>query len=240
VTIFSWARRGSERSFLVTVSISTSAVAFIIALLFLMAWSFSRSAIANLVSGDQIVGINAELAQGGVYVLLAGDSHIAYLGTPKLPCGTRVINAGINGIKADGYLELLGRLHFVRAARVALLTIGTNYLIRKTSGDRFDEFRADINALIPRLLRDVDHLVVTAVPPVAESLESRLDVHAIRRFSEYLRQLCTIRGCTYIDPFLSLRTDRFGIASAEAMDIGGLHLANYQEQFRRVAPLLCQ
>jgi hypothetical protein len=205
-----------------------------------MAWSFSRSAIANLVSGDQIVGINAELAQGGVYVLLAGDSHIAYLGTPKLPCGTRVINAGINGIKADGYLELLGRLHFVRAARVALLTIGTNYLIRKTSGDRFDEFRADINALIPRLLRDVDHLVVTAVPPVAESLESRLDVHAIRRFSEYLRQLCTIRGCTYIDPFLSLRTDRFGIASAEAMDIGGLHLANYQEQFRRVAPLLCQ
>jgi hypothetical protein len=90
------------------------------------------------------------------------------------------------------------------------------------------------------MLGNVDHLVVTAVPPVAESLESRLDADAVRRFSEYLRQLCTMRGCTYIDPFLSLRTDRFGIASAEVMDTGGLHLADYQGPFRGVAPLLCQ
>jgi hypothetical protein len=68
-----------------------------------------------------VAAINAELAKGGDHVLLAGDSDIALLGTPEPPRGLGVVNAGVGGIKADGYLALLGRLRLSRPPRLGAI-----------------------------------------------------------------------------------------------------------------------
>lgn len=215
------------------------AVALLLSLLIFFAWSAARHP-GRLVTDDRVAEINAELARDGDYVLLAGDSNISLLGNPDLNCGRRTVNAGIVGINAAGYLWLLDRLHFVRRARMALLTLGTNSLPRKRWGDRLPEFRRDVDETIMSMMGAADGLVVTAVPPFAQALEAKLDVDAVERFSEHLRSFCQAKGCIYADPFLALRTSRFGIARDGAMAEGGLHLADYQAPFRAVAPLLCR
>jgi hypothetical protein len=66
---------------------------------------------------------------------------------------------------------------------------------------------------------------------------TRLRLEA-KRFSDHLRSFCQATGCIDADPFLALRTSRFGIATDGAMAEGGLHLADCQAPFRVVAPLL--
>lgn len=173
--------------------------------------------------------------------MTAGDSHGNGLG--RLPlCGKATVAAGVDGAGGKVYGAVVGRLVFRHRPAAIVLTIGTNDLLAKNKPSRPDRLARLVSydrTIVDTLAARTDRLIVTAVPPVAERVAGIFDLKALERLSRELAGICArTAGCAFVDPFEGLRSDRFGVARPGAL-ADDLHLADYGEVARRLAPVLC-
>lgn len=159
--------------------------------------------------------INANLRDVGPgFIVFAGDSHADLYRQPSSLCGRDTVNAGLSGANAEVYGEVLAQLTFPHKAALAVLTIGTNDLLRKRTPDP-NAFAVRVERILDDLQTKADLVVVTAVPPIGEEEAKNSSVEAIRPYSQTLEQVCSrTDGCSYQDPYKDLRSEHFGLAKA--------------------------
>lgn len=208
-------------------------------------WGLKPAPRLNAVAygGERAHVINAHLRQAGErYAFLAGDSFVEHYAPETLPCGRDVVNGGVNGAKVTDYLRILDDLRFERRPAVALLSTGINDLQAKyqpTGPAALGRFRDNAEALVARLGAGGTQVVVSAVPPISEGVARYFDTASFGLYSDALRDICTRRGCRYVDPFTAMRDGAFWRATP-GTSRDGLHLTELRAAFRTVYGELCR
>jgi hypothetical protein len=197
-----------------------------------------RGHYAHLVTPDRIAALNRAFAGMGDDVVLFGDSHSEYIGDPSPLCGRPVINAGVGGISARGYLNLLADLGMPRRASAGLLTIGINSARKKLTPRSRSAFRDNAAALVAALEARTQKLVVTAIPPVDAEVAHQFDLAALKGYSEEFEDICRRTGCRFVDPFREIRGENPVIARP-GVTRDGVHLLDYRTPLTKSAALLC-
>lgn len=185
-------------------------------------------------------------------VLLAGNSHAEYIGTPDLG-GRPSLNIAVGGSTAADCAKHLKDLHLASLHRTVLyradqrvpvrcaasvLIIGTNDIMvwrhpeRARSADRFT---AEVRRILGFLEAWSAQVFVAAVPPVGAWATGR-DPAAVAVFSDRLAALCAERGHGFFDPFAALRAGTGGLAGS-GLYRDGVHLADYTSLAAEVARL---
>ena len=186
--------------------------------------------------------VNAHLADmPGGYIFLAGDSHIELANISRF-CGRPAVNAGLSGATAERYRGFLQQMRFPTRPGLAVLTIGTNDVLRKKTvrgAPAAERFEREVLQLLGMLKAQAPEVVVTAIPPVGGSMASFIDPEAIRAYSKRLEALCAReKGCRFVDPFSILRESDSGAALPGAMR-DELHLSSYRSAFERLEKAVC-
>lgn len=173
-------------------------------------------------------------------VLIAGDSHAELAGAAALPCAG-LVNAGLAGARAREVAAGLSGLPPGRRARLAVLIVGTNDILRAAdplSGQARARFAAEAAASLAWLSDRAEGVVVAAVPPIGPEAAGKRDPSAVPVYSGILRELCRGQGgrqggakgggraCRFADPFAALRGARAGLARPGALT-DAIHLADY-------------
>jgi len=175
------------------------------------------------------------------YVFWGGDSQVELQPGGQRPCGLDFVNGGFSGATAAAYLDHLSGLTFRHAPKVAALTIGTNDILLKNkprSAEAAGRFEATAEAIVRHLQALSSRVVVTALPPIGRESGRFLDAAAVPDYSQRLRTVCTRLGCTFTDPFASLRDGESGYAKPGTLR-DGLHLAAYRPAMAALEPVLC-
>lgn len=141
---------------------------------------------------DRRPGIRAALrAAAPDSVLLAGNSHAEFVGTPDLG-GRACINIAVGGSTAVDCGRHLAELRVPTRCAAAVLIIGTNDLQRWRHPERarvVDRFEADVRRILRSLEAWSAQVFVAAVPPVGIGATGR-DPAAVAVFSDRLARLC--------------------------------------------------
>ena len=173
-------------------------------------------------------------------VLLVGNSHAEMLGYPDF-AGRPCLNAGIGGITADGYADVLAHLADDPArAAVAILFVGTNDLLRYRRPLRPEaevRFATDVDRILRRLGRWADRVVVAAVPPIGLRNTGH-DPDAVAVYSTVLERRCAVHAHIYVDPFAAMREAALPGRARCGLHADGVHLADYGLFGRQVAALV--
>jgi hypothetical protein len=178
-------------------------------------------------------GLRAALrAAGPDSVLLAGNSHAEFLGTPDFG-GRPCINLAVGGSTAADCAGHLAALRVPVRCAVSVLIIGTNDIQRWRHPERarsVERFEAQARRILRILEGWSAQVFVAAVPPIGSWATGR-DPAAIAAFSGRLAALCAERGHGFIDPFAALRDGQGGLAGPGLAGRGlcrdGVHLADY-------------
>jgi len=179
-------------------------------------------------------------AQAG-YVFLAGDSHAELVNPTYRLCGREIVNGGVSGAGASLYRDLLKTIAFRRPPDFAVLTIGTNDILRMKdplSARSLETFERNVSAIVNGLPTRMRLIFVTPLPPVGRELVEKVQIEAVAAYSDRLRDLCERERCTFVDPFRSFREDDGSTARPGAMR-DGLHLASYRTAYANLASLIC-
>jgi lysophospholipase L1-like esterase len=197
---------------------------------------------ADLYALQAIPVVNGRLfeARPG-YVFLAGDSHAELVNPTYRLCGREIVNGGVSGAGAELYRDLLKRIEFRRPPDVAVLTIGTNDILRKKdplSPARIAAFESNVAQILKALPTQMQRVFVTPLPPVGRELAGKVQIEAVAAYSDRLRKLCEQERCIFVDPFRSSREDDGSTARPGAMR-DGLHLASYRDAYTRLAGEIC-
>ena len=176
------------------------------------------------------------------YVLIAGDSH-AELAEPDPPsCGRRLVNAGVSGAKADDYAEFLDRVTLAHRPAVAIVTLGTNHLLRKrdpTGAAAADAYERDLERVVRALKESAGRVLVAAIPPAASAIDAFVDRAGVANLTGRQAALCARLGCETVDPYAGYRDADFGTAKPGASR-DGLHLSDYRPAYRAIDAALCR
>lgn len=162
------------------------------------------------------------------FVILAGDSNAELHRMNGQLCGHEAINAGVSGVTAGAYSDLLSSFLPFRAHAV-VLSIGTNNLIRKRRNTAHG-FGLEATRLLRQVSMISDAVVVSAIAPVDTALARYIMVEETEAFSRKLEEVCaTLPNCRFVDLFAGVRSGHaFGIARVGA-SVDGLHLRSYEE-----------
>ena len=181
---------------------------------------------------QRLAEITAELGRiDGDYLLASGDSHVARWRARDV-CGLPVVNAGVDGATAADTDALLAQISLPRPPRAIILTVGTNDANRKRFRDPPDavtRFGQAFRPLLRRLSHTADLVVVTGVPAI--------DVTQVGGFSAEAAAAITASAEASCRASASCR-----VASSFSADdtlTDGLHLADYERAYDRIAPALC-
>lgn len=161
-------------------------------------------------------------------VLIVGNSHAEFAGAGALACGP-LVNAGLAGAQAAEITAFLAGLPVTRPARLGILIVGTNDILRTAtplSSAARARFSAEVAASLARLGGQTRSLRVAAVPPIGRDAVGKRDPAAVAVYSEILRGLCRAPTCRFVDPFAVLRADEPGLARPGALS-DTVHLADY-------------
>jgi|GEM_PF-1692817 len=170
-------------------------------------------------------------------VLLVGNSHAEYIGTPDLG-GRPSLNIAVGGSTAADCVRHLAGLRVPVRCAASVLIIGTNDIMRwrrpelARSAARFE---AEVRRILDFLEAWSAQVFVAAVPPVGAWANGR-DPAAVAVFSERLAALCAERGHGFFDPFAALRAGTGGLAGS-GLYRDGVHLADYTRLAAEVARL---
>ena len=175
-------------------------------------------------------------------VLLVGNSHAEYLGTPDLG-GRPSINLAVGGSTAADCAKHLAELHraglrIPARCAASVLIIGTNDILRWRHPERarsVERFAAEVRRILGVLEAWSAQVFVAAVPPVGAWTSGR-DPAAVAVFSDRLAALCAERGHSFFDPFATLRDGAGGLAGS-GLCRDGVHLADYTRLAAEVARL---
>jgi hypothetical protein len=166
-------------------------------------------------------------AAGPDSVLLAGNSHAEFLGTPDFG-GRPCINLAVGGSTAADCAGHLAALRVPVRCAASVLIIGTNDIQRWRHPERarsVERFEAQARRILRILEGWSARVLVAAVPPIGAWATGR-DPAAIAAFSGRLAALCAERGHGFIDPFAALRDGPGGLAGP-GLNRDGVHLADY-------------
>lgn len=160
-------------------------------------------------------------------VILAGNSHVEFLGTPDFG-GRPCINLGIGGSTAADCAAHLADLRPPVRCAASVLIIGTNDILRWRHPERASTERR-FEAEVRRILRILEvwsaQVFVAAIPPIGAWATGR-DPTAVAAFSDRLEALCRAGRHSFFDPFAALRDDGSGLART-GLHPDGVHLADY-------------
>jgi hypothetical protein len=166
-------------------------------------------------------------AAGPDSVLLVGNSHAEFIGTPDFD-GRPSINLAVGGSTAADCAGHLAGLRPPGRCAAAILIIGTNDILRWRRPElprTVDRFEADAREILRILERWSAQVFVAAVPSIGAAARGR-DPAAVAVFSGRLAALCAERGHRYFDPFAAWRTGPPGLAGPD-LHRDGVHLADY-------------
>jgi len=197
-----------------------------------------RGEYRHLIAPERIATLHRAFAAMGDDIVLLGDSHSEFIGDPSPLCGRPVINAGVGGVSARGYLNLLDELPMPRRANAGLLSIGVNSARKKLLPRSRGDFRDNASALVAALQQRTQRLVVTALPPVGAEAARLYDLDALGAYSEELEGICHKAGCRFVDPFADIRSENPVIARPGSTR-DGVHLVDYSAPLAKSAALLC-
>lgn len=196
---------------------------------------------------DALAKARVAQAQGSLdragpgYVLVLGDSNAAAAPDDAVGCGGAVVNAGIGGVRTAQYLGYVGSLRLPPHGAAAVINVGTGDAWRAL-GPMEPGSIAAYEAGIARLVRlaapHVATVVVSALPPLSGRPAVKLDPEAVGAYSARLRDLCGRIGCTYADPWSSIRGEGFGIALPGSVP-DGLHPADPGAAYRSISGAVC-
>lgn len=176
---------------------------------------------------DRRPGIRAALrAAAPDSVLLAGNSHAEFVGTPDLG-GRACINIAVGGSTAVDCGRHLAELRVPTRCAAAVLIIGTNDLQRWRHPERarvVDRFEADVRRILRSLEAWSAQVFVAAVPPVGIGATGR-DPAAVAVFSDRLARLCA-EGATPSSTRSRRGAPAPGLAGP-GLHRDGVHLADY-------------
>lgn len=180
-------------------------------------------------------------------VLLVGNSHAEYIGSPDLG-GRPSLNIAVGGSTAADCARQLAALHRAALNRAdprapvrcaaSVLVIGTNDIMGWRHPERArsaDRFAREVRRILGFLEAWSAQVFVAAVPPVGAWATGR-DPAAVAVFSGRLAALCAERGHSFIDPFAALRDGTGGIAGS-GLYRDGVHLADYTRLAAELARL---
>ena len=194
---------------------------------------------ARLYARDRLIVVQAHLDEAPAdYILIAGDSQAELQNTAARACGRELVNAGVNGVSAALYAELLPSLTVRTRPQAIALTIGTNDILRKNdplSPEAMARFDSSVAKIVAHLGTLGDRVVVTALPPIGQAFAGRIDPLAVGAYSERLEGLCRRIGCVFTDPFAAIREGDTGFARPGAMR-DGLHLKAYRPVLKAMEP----
>jgi lysophospholipase L1-like esterase len=183
--------------------------------------------------GHRLDEIAAELRRvEGDYLLAAGDSHVARW-PAHVFCGLPLVNAGVEGATARDIDELLADLALPRPPRAIILTVGTNDANRKRFRDppqAVIRFREAFRPLLRRLSRSPGLVVVTGLPAIDGRQAAGFSAEAAAAISASAEALCRASASCRVG----------GNFSADDALADGLHLADYDRAYARLAPALCR
>lgn len=167
----------------------------------------------------------------GDHLLALGDSHVARWRTQEI-CGLPLLNASVQGATARDTEVLVAGLPLPRPPRAIILTVGTDDANRK----RFREapeavirFRDAFRALLKRVSRRSDLILVTSLPP--------MDARQVPRFSADVSNALTAIALASCRENAACRVAE-GFGEGVPLD-DGLHLANDDGAYATLAPRLC-
>lgn len=172
--------------------------------------------------------IDRELPHLSGKTIIIGDSHASFLALTANTCATPVVNAGVNGATSKRYLELIETLKVTEKARTAVVSIGTNDILRKRATSASD-FRTNADRIIRAALRISENVIVSAIPPISLASSDLFDDAKGFAFSNLLRDECERHArCTYSEPHRIHRdAERPGAGDANYLASDGIHLADY-------------
>ncbi|MDP4005411.1 GDSL-type esterase/lipase family protein [Methylobacterium sp. NEAU K] len=181
---------------------------------------------------------DALAAAAGDCVLLAGNSHAEFLGTPDFG-GRPCINLAVGGsTAADCAAHLAGLRAPVRVA-ASILIIGTNDIMRWRHPERARtqrRFEAEVRCILRILEACSPQVFVAALPPIGAWATGR-DPASVAPFSARLEALCAEGGHSFFDPFAALRDAGPGLART-GLYRDGVHLADYTRLAAEVVRLV--
>lgn len=187
------------------------------------------------------VGYQAGQVDGG-FVLVAGDSH-AELAMPEAGrCGWAFVNAGVSGAKTDGYARFLEKVSMPRRASVAVVTLGTNDLLRKyepAGKAAADAYEEALSRVVGTLRKHAERVIVAAVPPVPAASAGLVDPAGVGNLTKRQAAVCARLGCETADPYAGYRGASFDEARAGASR-DGLHMTDYRPAYRAIDDLICK
>lgn len=201
--------------------------------------SLERARYDHLISRQQIEDLNRKLAATKNGTVFFGDSHALFLSGKEPFCGKAVVDAGVGGITITGYRALLEKLELPSRVPMGVLSIGTNSARRKFLPRSVSQFGDEAEAIIGKLLKHTDFLVVLPLAPVAGNVMPTFDRPALAGFSDKLEALCRLPHCTFIDPYRAIRSNDPLIARPGAMEPDGVHPADYAGARRTLEKAVC-
>lgn len=181
---------------------------------------------------QRLAEISADLRRvDGDYLLASGDSHIARWRAREF-CGLPLVNAGVNGATAHDTDVLLAELALPRPPRAIILSVGTNDANRKRFRDPPEaviRFTRSFRPLLRRLLQKADLVVLTGVPTLDAQHVPGFSAEAAAGIGASAEAGCRASAsCRVANNF------RDGDKLTD-----GLHLADYEQAYARIAPMLC-
>ncbi|HEY5797182.1 MAG TPA: SGNH/GDSL hydrolase family protein [Bosea sp. (in: a-proteobacteria)] len=176
--------------------------------------------------------ISADLRRvHGDYLLAAGDSHVVRWRSREF-CGLPLVNAGIDGATARDTDALLAELALPHPPRAIILTVGTNDANRKRFRDPPEaviRFAQAFRPLLRKLAQKADLVVVTGVPPLDARSPAGFSAEAAAGIRSSAEASCRASAsCRFASSFRD-----------EDSLTDGLHLADYDHAYRRIAPTVC-
>lgn len=181
---------------------------------------------------QRLAEISADLRRvDGDYLLASGDSHVARWQAREF-CGLPVVNAGVNGATARDTDSMLAALALPRPPRAIILTVGTNDANRKRFRDppeAVTRFSQSFRPLLRKLSHRADLIVVTGVPPLDARHVTGFSAEAATDIGASAEAACRASAsCRVANSFRD-----------EDALTDGLHLADYEHAYGRIAPTLC-
>ncbi|HEV7256557.1 MAG TPA: SGNH/GDSL hydrolase family protein [Bosea sp. (in: a-proteobacteria)] len=192
----------------------------------------SASSAPTSYRAQRLAQISADLRDiDGDYLLAAGDSHVAAWRAREL-CGLPLVNAGVNGATVRDIDALQAELALPRPPRAIILTVGTNDANRKRFRDppeAVTRFSQAFRPLLRKLAHRADLVVVTGLPPLDAGNVPDFSAEAASGITASAEGACRrSASCRVVKSFRD--EDRL---------TDGLHLAEYEHAYARIAATLC-
>ena len=160
--------------------------------------------------------IKSQMRQAVRPIVIVGDSITEAALLPSSICGHPLINAGISGLDAGGYLGISGQLFFTADDALIVIALGTN---NSTIGAQPGAFEASYNRLADLLAQHAPKLIFAGIPPLefsGELAKQSMSDSIAEANNVIIHQVAADRGSAFVDL-------RAAMKGGDALTLDGVH-----------------